>query len=148
MLSNSRDGGMVNVIPTYSALFATMARPYKISELNLFFARYALGLYDKSFVGFDTRRIGEAFKTCFLQERFDTLEIIEEAERNKRKEQERLEYEAMVRSLPLGMDAKQYANHTTESMLLAHPHANYIIDTEYKGITKEEILKHEHYDEY
>lgn len=85
--SGSRDSAMANAITVFSENFATTAAPFKLTEIMLFFSRYAAGMYDDSYSTFNARRIGVAFHKEFLPQRDQALARIERergnVERNK-----------------------------------------------------------------
>lgn len=97
--SGSKDATMANAITVFSENFANVAAAYKLTELMLFFSRYAAGMYDDSYATFSARRIGVAFHKEFLPQRDQVLSRIER-ERGSRREDipafaiKRHEYEA------------------------------------------------------
>lgn len=74
--SSSKEIGIVDGIKIFSQAFSSQVKPYKLTELMLFFARYKAGKYDASFSSFDTRRIGSAFFREFLPERRNEITVI------------------------------------------------------------------------
>lgn len=87
--SSSNDAGRVDGIGIFAENFAREARGYKLSEMMLFFGRYKAGLYDDSYVSFDTRRIGNAFFHGFLPQRRLELERVERIAQQDRAEKRR-----------------------------------------------------------
>lgn len=75
--SGSRDATMANAITVFSENFANVAATYKLTELMLFFSRYAAGMYDDSYTTFSARRIGVAFHKEFLPQRDQVIAKIE-----------------------------------------------------------------------
>lgn len=75
-MSPSRDKAAADGIKPFAECFTALVKPYKLSELMLFFARYRAGMYDNSFAQFDTRRIGNAFFREFVPERNTELDRI------------------------------------------------------------------------
>ena len=75
--SGSRDGAMANAITVFSENFSNVAAAYKLTELMLFFSRYAAGMYDDSYTTFSARRIGVAFHKEFLPQRDQVIAKIE-----------------------------------------------------------------------
>ena len=76
-LSANKDKATADGIKPFAEVFAPQLKPYKLSELMLFFARYKAGVYDNSYSTFDTRRIGNAFFKEFLPQRAAELAAIE-----------------------------------------------------------------------
>lgn len=64
-------------ISVFSDNFSSVAAQYKLTELMLFFSRYAAGMYDDSYTSFSARRIGVAFHKEFLPQRSLALARIE-----------------------------------------------------------------------
>ena len=65
-------------IKQFASLLAADVRHYKLSEIMLFFSRFAVGRYGgNSWQSFDLRRIGIAFHQEFLPERNLELARIE-----------------------------------------------------------------------
>lgn len=75
--SPNRDKAAADGIKVFAGCFAAQVKPYKLSELMLFFARYKAGMYDESYATFDTRRIGNAFFHRFLPQRAREIDAIE-----------------------------------------------------------------------
>ena len=75
--SGSRDATMANAITVFSENFSNVAAAYKLTELMLFFSRYAAGMYDDSYTTFSARRIGVAFHKEFLPQRDQVIAKIE-----------------------------------------------------------------------
>ena len=81
-MSSEKDGTKAETINMFSKCFAKEVGLYKLSELMLFFGRYAAGRYDNCWQTFDTHKIGSAFFKEFLPQRQKELEIYE-AKRNQ-----------------------------------------------------------------
>lgn len=75
--STSEDEQTSYSISVFSDNFASVAAQYKLTELMLFFSRYAAGMYDDSYTSFSARRIGIAFHKEFLPQRSLALSRIE-----------------------------------------------------------------------
>lgn len=75
--SSNRDKGISDGIKPFADSFSPLIKPYKLSEIMLFFARYKAGMYDNSYATFDTRRIGNAFLKEFVPQRAKELAAIE-----------------------------------------------------------------------
>lgn len=90
LLSSSKDKGIVDCIRSFSGIFASETRRYKISDLLLFFARFAVGHYGaNNWSAYDLRRIGTAFFTEFLPERNREMDYME---REKLRQQRECEF--------------------------------------------------------
>lgn len=87
LTSQSRDASQSSAqIGSFSATFAGTVGRYKLTEVMLFFARYAAGVYGRSFAAFDARSVGQTFHHEFLAERRSELSQLEadrEAERQR-----------------------------------------------------------------
>lgn len=82
-LSSNKDKATSDGIKPFAEVFAAQLKPYKLSELMLFFARYKTGMYDNSYATFDTRRIGNAFFKEFVPQRAQELSAIERRARTE-----------------------------------------------------------------
>jgi hypothetical protein len=91
-LSSEKDEHKADGIGIFSKCFAKEVGAFKLSELMLFFARYAAGRYDNSWQTFDTHKIGNAFFKEFLPQRQKEIEIYE-----ARASREKVVREAMER---------------------------------------------------
>ena len=86
-LSSSKDASVAKGMMLFAASFANEVKTYKVSELLLFFARYAAGKYDSSYSTFDMKRIGNAFFSQFVKER--AIEIDKAIRENEAIEREK-----------------------------------------------------------
>ena len=100
--SPKADPGAADGIPLFAQTFAAAAGAFKVSEVLLFFARYAAGRYDDSFASFDTRRIGNAFFGAFARERAAAIGRMERAEADRRRLEEQERWERYCATLPEG----------------------------------------------
>lgn len=76
LMSSSKEN-MRTPISLFASNFSVVAAPYKLTELMLFFSRYAAGMYDNSYSTFNSRRIGVAFHSEFLPQREQDLARLE-----------------------------------------------------------------------
>ena len=76
LMSSSKEN-MRTPISLFASNFSVVAAPYKLTELMLFFSRYAVGMYDNSYSTFNSRRIGVAFHSEFLPQREQALARLE-----------------------------------------------------------------------
>ena len=76
LMSSSKEN-MRTPISLFASNFSVVAAPYKLTELMLFFSRYAAGMYDDSYTIFSARRIGVAFHKEFLPQRDQVIAKIE-----------------------------------------------------------------------
>ncbi|WP_278491069.1 hypothetical protein [Prevotella nigrescens] len=87
-LSSSKDSSVADSIKQFASLLAVDVRHYKLSEIMLFFSRFAVGRYGgNSWQSFDLRRIGIAFHQEFLPERNLELARIEREQQQAMREQ-------------------------------------------------------------
>lgn len=84
LTSGSKDPTLGESITLFARSFAEQVRPYKLTELMLFFSKYRAGMYDESYIQFSPKRIGNCFFSKFLPERNRMLARIEnEAQRER-----------------------------------------------------------------
>lgn len=82
--SGSRDATLGESITMFARSFAEQVRPYKLTELMLFFSKYRAGMWDESYIQFSPKRIGNCFFGKFIPERNRMLARIEnEAQRER-----------------------------------------------------------------
>ncbi len=86
LASGSKDADMGPSISAFAESFAQKVRPYKLTELMLFFNNYKAGMYDDSFALFNPTRIGWCFFHKFLPERAATLARLEKERLNRERE--------------------------------------------------------------
>lgn len=85
LMSSSKEN-MRTPISLFASNFSVVAAPYKLTELMLFFSRYAAGMYDNSYSTFNSRRIGVAFHSEFLPQREQALSRLERQKTSTRKD--------------------------------------------------------------
>ena len=107
-VSPKADPGAADGIPLFASSFAASAGAFKVSEVLLFFARYAAGRYDDSFAAFDTRRIGNAFFGAFARERAAAIVRMERAEADRRRRAEQERWERYCATLPEGYTPRSW----------------------------------------
>lgn len=90
--SSKVDASAARQIKSFSDSFAAEVRPYKISEITLFFARYRSGRYENSMATFDAKKIGMAFFKEFLPQRRAEIQKADSESRKKKNESGRGEY--------------------------------------------------------
>ncbi len=90
LTSQSRDASQSSAqIGSFADTFAGTVGRYKLTEVMLFFARYAAGVYGRSFAAFDARSVGQTFHHEFLAERRSELSQIEAEREAERQREER-----------------------------------------------------------
>lgn len=89
LTSQSRDGSQSAQICSFADTFASTVGRYKLTEVMLFFARYASGVYGRSLSAFDARVVGQTFHHEFLTERRSELSQLEAEAEAKRLAEER-----------------------------------------------------------
>jgi hypothetical protein len=102
LLSPSSDAKAAERAGAFAEVFYPEVRAFKLSELMLFFARYAAGKYDKSFTLFSPHRIGNAFFTEFLPDRKQELQAFEHDKEEANREAERRKYQEELKRIPEG----------------------------------------------
>lgn len=86
--SSARDAALADGIEDFSYILAAAAKNYKVSEMLAFFGLYRIGRYDDSYIAFDMRRIGVAFRRfekeiSYIRERHERERLRENREKSR-----------------------------------------------------------------
>ena len=110
-LSSSKDTGVVDEIKAFASLLAATMSTYKLTELMVFFAGYAAGIFGTTdYQTFDLRRISAAFLGEFRKERTQQLAAI------KRERQQLINEQKDARDRANAISYEDYLRGKTSSL--------------------------------